>query len=156
MHQPRWSQRFNQNHIDLFQNELYNCTMDMVADASAILAVLMNEPEREKIIALTQGCAIAAPGCLQFEIGNALSAMLKRSRISSTDAVAVYHAYMRIPMRELTVDIPAALLMADTFNIYAYDAYYLSCAERYNIPLLTLDAHMAKLAGKRNISVVEV
>ena len=38
--------------------------------------------------------------------------------------------------------IKSALKIATKFNIYAYDAYFLECADNLRIPLLTLDLGM--------------
>ncbi len=39
--------------------------MDIVIDASAIIAVIVDEPEREKIIELTMGNTLIGPGSIQ-------------------------------------------------------------------------------------------
>jgi predicted nucleic acid-binding protein len=52
--------------------------LTVVIDTSAILAVLMGEPERAKLIKITNGVTLLTPQSLHWEIGNALSAMLKK------------------------------------------------------------------------------
>ena len=47
--------------------------MDVVIDTSAIVAVIVDEPERNKIIELTTGNRLICPGSIPWEIGNALS-----------------------------------------------------------------------------------
>jgi hypothetical protein len=44
-------------------------------DASTIICIILNEPEKQKIIALTEGAEFTAPDMISFEIGNALSQM---------------------------------------------------------------------------------
>ena len=53
--------------------------MDIVIDTSALLAVIVAEPERDKIVKLTSGHTLIGPGSISWEIGNAFSAMLKQS-----------------------------------------------------------------------------
>lgn len=130
--------------------------MEMIIDASAILAVLLNEPERDGINKMTTGASLAAPACLEFEIGNALSALMKRNAISIPQAVSVYHEFCKIPVRELPVNIPTSLVVSGEENIYAYDAYYLTCAEQMRLPMLTLDKRLAAVSAKRGIQLVEV
>ncbi len=36
---------------------------NQIIDAAVVLAVLINEPEREKIVSRTAGCYLLAPGC---------------------------------------------------------------------------------------------
>jgi len=55
--------------------------MKIIADTNTFLAVTLYEPERDTIIRLTVGHDLVAPNILPFEIGNALSAMLKRHRL---------------------------------------------------------------------------
>ena len=52
--------------------------MDIITDTNIFLAIALNEPEKEQIIQLTSGVNIIAPEILPYEIGNALSAMIKR------------------------------------------------------------------------------
>ncbi|MEE9493319.1 MAG: type II toxin-antitoxin system VapC family toxin [Gammaproteobacteria bacterium] len=46
----------------------------------------------------------------------------------------------------VSVDIQKALKLALNYNIYAYDAYFLQCANHLSIPLITLDKRMKKVA----------
>lgn len=130
--------------------------MDMIIDASAILAVLLNEKERDKIITLTKGVGLIAPYSLEYEIGNALSALMKRQSLSIADATAVYHGYSQITLRLLQSSIPSAIIVAGEEGIYAYDAYFIVCAEHLGLSLLTLDKKLAEIARKRGIRLAEV
>ncbi|MFP4389630.1 MAG: hypothetical protein ACLFPR_11875, partial [Desulfococcaceae bacterium] len=56
--------------------------MDIVIDTSALIAVIVNEPERKRIIPVTAGNTLIGPGSIPWEIGNAFSAMFNRSRLS--------------------------------------------------------------------------
>jgi len=48
-----------------------------------------------------------------------------------------------------------ALKLALDYNITAYDAYFLQCANHLSIPLITLDKRMKKVAYDLNIEVME-
>lgn len=61
--------------------------MELVIDTSVIIAVLVNEPSKKKLIELTVGADLLAPESVHFEIGNAFSAMLKRNRIALPQVV---------------------------------------------------------------------
>lgn len=52
--------------------------MNIVIDTSAILAVILNEPERGRIIEMVSESSLIGPGSIPWEIGNAFSAMLKK------------------------------------------------------------------------------
>jgi len=128
----------------------------IVVDASAVLAVVMNEPEKTAIISATRGSILLAPGCLPWEVGNAFSAMLKRGRLAVEAALAGLGIFECIPIQESPVDLKAALRLAEKHNIYAYDAYYLELAIRGGMPLLTLDERMAAVGKTEGIKVKEI
>jgi predicted nucleic acid-binding protein len=129
--------------------------MNIVIDASALLAVLLNEREREDIIEHTSGKVLMAPGSLTWEIGNALSAMFKRNRINQEQATTVLRNFHSIPIRLVDVNLDEAIIIATTLRIYAYDAYFLECAKRFNTKLLTLDQGLAKAAQTYHIGLIK-
>ena len=73
--------------------------MDVVADASVIIAVISNEPQRDRLIDLTKGADLLAPPSVHWEVGNAFSAMLKRRRITLAQALQAIQVYRQIPIR---------------------------------------------------------
>ena len=133
-----------------------NKTMNILADANVYLAILLNEPEKQHIIKMTKGAELISPEVLPFEIGNALSAMFKQKRLSKEQVHRCFEIFEFIPVRLEYVDITSALAIACRFNIYAYDAYYLTLAQRLNLPLLTLDKKMQDVAKQMNLKLLEV
>ena len=130
--------------------------MKIIADTNTFLAVTLYEPERAEIINLTLGHDLVAPEILPFEIGNALSAMLKKRRIEPENLLSVWDATQQIPVDLRSVDIREALKIASRFNIYAYDAYFLMCAISLHSPLITLDRRMIEVAQSLGIHIMEV
>ena len=63
--------------------------MEIVVDTSAIIAVIVGEPQRQTLIELTAGADLIAPPSVHWEIGNALSAMLRRGRVSLGSAAGL-------------------------------------------------------------------
>ncbi len=129
--------------------------MNIISDTNIFLAVALDEPEKERIIRLTSKADAIAPEILPYEIGNALSAMIKRKQITPDEALSAQKIASLIPVRLVSVDIQEALKLAIEFNIYAYDAYFLQCAKSISHPLITLDKRMKKVAEKLNIKVLE-
>lgn len=127
---------------------------EIVSDISAFLAVLLNEPSRTHVQAATSGFALAAPGCITWEIGDALRRAVKRERLTEVQAVEVFREFERIPVRILEVDMEASIHIATRYEIPMYDAYYLQCAEAYQRPLLTLDNRMRIIAVSMGLRVV--
>lgn len=130
--------------------------MRIVVDASAILSVLLNQEQRERIVELTVGATLIAPGSLHWEIGNALSSLMKRRKLAEKDALLALEDYVRIPIQFEHVDLKSVLPMVQRHMIYAYDAYMIVCAKSFRIPLLTLDGGMAAVADKEKVKVLEV
>jgi len=130
--------------------------MDIVIDTSALISVIVGEPERAKIIAITAGNTLIGPGSIPWEIGNAFSVMFKQDRLSLDDAKKGVKIFQSIPIRYVETDITNALRLSKEINMYAYDAYLLDCAIRYKSPLLTLDLKLKKAAQSIKIDALEV
>ena len=129
--------------------------MNVVADTNIFLAIALNEPPKEHIIEVTSGAVLSAPEILPYEIGNALSAMTKRGRISKAEALAAEKAANLIPVRLVNIDIQKALELAIEHDIYAYDAYFLLCAKSLAQFLMSLDGRMKQVARDLGIDVLE-
>lgn len=130
--------------------------MKFVVDASVIIAVIANEPEKEQLIEITKGADLLAPSSIHWEIGNTFSAMIKRRRVSLEQALDAIEIYRQIPIRFTEVELENTLAIVAELGIYAYDAYLLRCAMKYQTALITLDRKLAQVAQEMNIEVVEV
>jgi len=130
--------------------------MEIVVDASVLIAVIANEPDKQKLIDITREAELIAPLSVHWEIGNAFSAMLKRQRVTFEQAVEALETYLQIPVRFVEVELIDSLAIADELNLYAYDAYLLRCAAKYRSPLLTLDKKLILSAKSKKIPVLEV
>ena len=130
--------------------------MKYVVDASTIIAVIANEPEKEKLIEITKGADLLTPASIHWEIGNAFSAMIKRGRVSLEKAQQAIEIYKQIPIRFTEVELEDTLEIVAEQGIYAYDAYLIRCAIKYKSALITLDHKLAQVAQEMNVAVVEV
>ena len=130
--------------------------MKVVIDTSAIIAVLLNEPEKDSIVELTSGVDLISPHSVHWEVGNAFSAMLKRKRISLKQTSVALSIYYTIPIQFVDVDIEQALNVAYEMGIYAYDAYVILCSESFKSPILSLDKALTEVARKTGKRIVEV
>jgi predicted nucleic acid-binding protein len=93
---------------------------------------------------------------MPWEVGNALSALIKRGRLTKGQALEAERLYAKMPIRQIAVPVADALYLAADENLYAYDAYMLACAKRADSPLLTLDERLRAVAQALDIRVVEV
>ena len=129
--------------------------MEIVADASAFLAVVLNESDRNWVIHKTTGRSMVSPEVLPYEIGNALIAMKRKGRLNDREILRAFDLTQRIAVRLVSVKIHEAIKIAVRFNIYAYDAYYLQCCIENKLSLISLDDRMCDIAGRLGIKVVE-
>ena len=130
--------------------------MDVVIDTSALIAVIVGEPEKSGIVKATSGHTLIGPGSIPWEVGNAFSAMMKQKRIRVENAHRAMVIFNAIPLRYVRVDLSNAVSIAHHTNMYAYDAYFLDCALRHSAPLLTLDGPLRIAAAKIGVNLMEV
>lgn len=129
--------------------------MIIVIDTSVLLAVAANEPTKPRLIAITRGADLMGPAGIPWEIGNALSAMFKRKRITADQAMDVIREYRRIAVRLVDVPLEDSVRLAADLGIYAYDAYIIQCA-RMSGQSLTLDEPLRQAAQRAGVQTLEV
>ena len=130
--------------------------MALVIDTSILIAVLVSEPERDRIVAMTQDSDLLAPQSVHWEVGNALSAMIKRQRLTKPQALKALDAYGKIPIRFIETSLHEAISIASDQDLYAYDAYLIACAKYQRCSLISLDKALLKAAKQAGVPVVEV
>ncbi|HNS79816.1 MAG TPA: type II toxin-antitoxin system VapC family toxin [Syntrophorhabdus sp.] len=128
--------------------------MDIVSDASAFLAVVLDEESREWIIERTSDCSVVSPEVLPYEIANALIAVKRKGRLTDREVLKAFDISQRVPVKLVSVRVRDALRIAVKHGIHAYDAFYLQCCVETNLPLISLDNHMCEVARRLSIEVV--
>ncbi|MBN2498000.1 MAG: type II toxin-antitoxin system VapC family toxin [Deltaproteobacteria bacterium] len=130
--------------------------MLLVVDTSALVAVLVSEPQRSALVHATRGAELVAPASVHWEVGNAMTALMKRRRINLSRARKALTAYAAIPIRQVDVDLVMSIELAAKHDLYAYDAYLISCALTMGAPLLTLDRGLERAAAEAGAQIFEV
>jgi predicted nucleic acid-binding protein len=130
--------------------------MKLVIDTSIVMAVLLNEESREKIIENTREAELIAPHSIYWELGNALSVNIKRNGITEPQALSAIVQFQKMSIRYVDIDIYHAMELSNRYKIYAYDAYLLECSISNSSKLLSLDKKMCELANLAGITVIEV
>jgi predicted nucleic acid-binding protein len=128
----------------------------LVVDTSAIIAVLLGEEGRDRIVDAAEGADLIAPASLHWEIGNAFSAMFKRGRLSAATAIEAAGRYREIPIQFVEVGLPESIRLSDEVGLYAYDAYMIVAARRHRAPLLTLDGGLQEAARKAGVDLIDL
>ncbi len=129
---------------------------EVTVDTSVIMAVVLNERSKTRLLELTAGAELLSPPTLPWEIGNALTALFKRRQLDLSQAKTALGSFAGIAVRLAEVDMAASVELAHQQSIYAYDAFVLECARRYRTPLLSLDAPQRDIARKLGIPVLEI
>jgi predicted nucleic acid-binding protein len=130
--------------------------MVVVIDTSALVAVLVSEPERGAVVRATIGADLVAPGSVHWEVGNAMSALFKRRRATLPQVQRALAVYAAIPIRLIDTDLALALEIAAEHDLYAYDAYLMTCALAQRAPLLTLDQGLTRVASAAGVQLLEI
>jgi len=88
-----------------------------------------------------------APLLLRFEMAHVCIKKF-RARPNERDLILTqYNASLQTPLQLMDVDYIEVLLLAEQFNLSAYDASYLWLARELGAELVTLDARLERAAA---------
>jgi len=114
-----------------------------VADASAIGALVFNEPEAERVAErLTEG-PLYVPALLSFEVANLCWKKIRRHPDKRQALLQAFALFTRMELYQVETDLEGTLRLADETGLTAYDASYLWLARRLRCELVTLDRKLA-------------
>jgi predicted nucleic acid-binding protein len=135
--------------------------VSLVIDASMTLAWCFEDetaPASEQILDRVVETSSWVPVLWRFEVGNALQMAVRRKRISQTYRDNWLAKLSAMPIQtDPEADAHAwttALHLADNFGLTLYDAAYVELAQRYSLPLATLDRQMQVAATTLNIELL--
>jgi predicted nucleic acid-binding protein len=121
-----------------------------------MIALVASEEEKSIITEIIKNHKLLCSSSIYAEIGNAISAMFKRERITLVQAIEMLNNFEQLSFETVDFDLRRAIQISHQCKIYAYDAYILECAKRLNLPLITLDKLMSEQAKQLNITLIEV
>ena len=130
--------------------------MPIVVDTTVVIACVLNEPHRDALLQVTANQDLVAPESLPCEVGNALSAMFKRHRITLDEALQAIKLYRSIQLELKDIDLESAVKLSHQLGIYAYDAYMIQCAVECKSPILTLDNGLIVAAQMAQVAICKV
>ena len=121
----------------------------IVADASALAAIIFGEEGAETVLARLEGSALNVPALLKFEL---TSAAVKKARQNPRQASEIFqrlHSALdpRRGIRWHDIDATDVAILARVTGLSAYDASYLWLAGRLEADLVTLDQRLSEAMG---------
>lgn len=133
----------------------------LVLDASVVLAVALQETNRElaiPILAIVVDDGAVVPGIWHLEVGNILLLAERRGTISAADREAALQYLLQLPV---TVDPDTvsrawrdSLVLAERYRLTLYDAAYLELSARRSLPLATFDAALRRAAAAVGVKLL--
>ena len=123
--------------------------MAVVVDASALGAIMFNEPEAEELTAHLQGQTLIAPALLNFELANLALKKARRQPQLAAQITEALSATLRLAITRVAVPGIELFQLAAATGLTAYDASYLWLALSRDIELVTLDRALARAAVNR-------
>ena len=113
-----------------------------VVDASAVSALLFDEPEAPQLAAQLADARLVAPPLLEFELANVCWKKCRRNPDQRAAHLRAYRLRARFAIEEARVDLPKVLQLALDTGLTVYDAAYLWLSRELAVELVTLDERL--------------
>ncbi|HSJ94180.1 MAG TPA: type II toxin-antitoxin system VapC family toxin [Gaiellaceae bacterium] len=121
---------------------------EVVVDASVVVRGLTSEGDAARLLdEIAAGAATAhGPELVVAEVSNALALAVRAERRALDDAQALLRTLVDSPLvlHATTPLAPAALELAATTRLSAYDAFYAVLARSLDVPLVTADRRLSE------------
>ena len=117
-----------------------------VIDASALAAIMFDEPAGDNVATQIEDCDLVARHCLDYKLANVCWIKMRRSP-NQRHALLVPFCAGTCP-ETLDVDHHAVVELAIQTGLTTYDASYLWLARDLGVELVTLDRRLAEAAEK--------
>ena len=117
--------------------------MNVVVDASALGAVLFDEPEAQAVLTHINNDTLVAPELIDYEIANIALTKIRRGLQPEAVAIAVMGGMRFLGLARVRVSPVEVMVLARNSSLSAYDAAYLWLAVSLDAELVTLDRKLA-------------
>jgi predicted nucleic acid-binding protein len=119
-----------------------------VVDASAIAAILFDEPRAETVATEIGDHTLAAPALLEYELGNVCWKKCRRHPHLADLFRTAFEKLREFDLQLHDVEAAGVLGLAMRSEITFYDASYLWLARTLAAPLITLDGQLAARSAR--------
>ena len=131
----------------------------MVVDSSAVLALLLREPDSARVFrAMEPSESLLAPALLTYEVLNGLRSAVRQRRIDNEALERCTRHFLSMPwafdLQSSGDRIREISRLAERHELTIYDAAYLELLIRQNRPLVSLDAALRTAARAEHAEVL--
>ena len=119
---------------------------DRVVDASVFAAAYFRERRRAEAERLIAGGGLVAPTLLNYEMTNIAGKKLEASPQRQEFILESLQTFLRLNVQLRDVDYRQVVELAALTGLTAYDASYLYVARELNLPLITFDMQLSRIA----------
>ncbi len=117
-----------------------------VVDASALGALIFNEPDAGLVAQRLGSSKLVAPTLLKFEMASICLKKLSRYPEQREMISQAFRLWPAIEIEAIDVDSHEIVALAEHAKLTVYDAAYLWLAQKLTAELITLDKQLAKAA----------
>ena len=123
-------------------------TRTKVVDASALAAILFEEPQSATVAERLDGVRLKAPFLLGHELANVCLMKCRRHPDQREALVRGFRLLEKFDVQAVTTDHDAVLALALETGLTAYDASYLWLSRHLGAELVTLDRRLMTEAAR--------
>ena len=129
----------------------------LVVDASAMVDLLLRSPVSEALLDLLRGSsALAAPGHLDAEVLSAVARLQRQGDITADDANVAIDELVGAPVTRVALAGLVGPAWELRHAVAVPDAFYVALAMRFEAPLVTTDARLARACTAEALCQVRV
>ncbi len=130
----------------------------IVIDASAWLAVLLNEEKSGTLNTLIENKVLVAPDLIRYEAANGILSASRRLKTyeSSSPMQFLLKVVADFPIESAPMEAwwSDAVRLAKKHDLTFYDSAYLAVATCFKLPLLTLDKQILEVMRSERVDTV--
>jgi predicted nucleic acid-binding protein len=119
-----------------------------VVDASAIGALIFNEPEAAGMAEDFSGARLIAPTLIDFELSSICLKKIQKHPSKTSQLITAFKLAERLSIETVAVDHVEVIELAERTRLTTYDASYLWLAQKAGANLVTLDKRLARAFAK--------
>lgn len=111
----------------------------LIADASAVVDVLIDGPSASAIRSRLRASELHAPAHLDIEVLSALGRLHRAGQLNATQVSRLLEAFKRMIVRRHLLDSLLASAWNYRHNLRLADALYAALSDQHAMPIVTID-----------------